>query len=224
MSISLIYITNSIIPDTTWTKQCPIINDILIITEKDYPLNNDFSTKRNYCLKIAKNDWSLFLDTDETPSPQLIEWLNYFDNKQYKIKRIDTFLNKKLLFGETGNFYITRLINRKYGRFVGKVHERWLSDYPIYKLRNPIFHYSHNTLNSFLEKINFYSDIRAKELFDAKIKTNLFQIIFYPKAKFIQNYFFKLGFIDGTPGIINALGMSLHSFLVRSKLWHMQQP
>ena len=223
MSISLIYITNSQIPDTNWTKKCPIINDVLIVTEKDYPLNNDFSTKRNYCLKIAKNDWSLFLDTDETPSPHLIKWLNHFDNKQYKIKRIDTFLNKKLLFGETGNFYITRLVNRKYGKFTGKVHEKWQTKKTIYKLNTPILHNSHQSLDSFLQKINFYSDIRAQELFDKKVKTNLFQIIFYPKAKFIQNYFIKLGFLDGTPGIINALGMSFHSFLVRSKLWHMQQ-
>ena len=223
MSISLIYITNTKIPDTNWKNKCPIINDVLIVTEKDYPLNNDFSTKRNYCLKIAKNDWCLFLDTDETPSSQLIEWLNQFDNKQHKIKRIDTFLNKKLLFGETGNFYITRLVNRKYGKFVGKVHERWQTTKAIHKLNTPILHNSHLSLDSFLNKINFYSDIRAQELFDKKVKTNLFQIIFYPKAKFIQNYFLKLGFLDGTPGIINAFGMSFHSFLVRSKLWHMQQ-
>jgi hypothetical protein len=223
MSISLIYITNTKIPDTNWTKKCPIINDVLIVTEKNYPLNNDFSTKRNHCLKITKNDWCLFLDTDETPSLKLIQWLNKFDEKQYKIKRIDTFLGKKLLFGETGNFYITRLINKKYGKFIGKVHEKWHSNYPIYKLNLPILHNSHQTINAFLEKLNFYSDIRAQELYNEKIKTNLFQIIFYPKIKFIYNYFIKLGCLDGTPGIINALGMSLHSFLVRSKLWHMQQ-
>jgi hypothetical protein len=74
-----------------------------------------------------------------------------------------------------------------------------------------------------MEKINFYSDIRAHELFQQKIHTNLFQIVFYPLGKFLYNYIVRLGFLDSTPGIIMALSMSFHSFLVRAKLWHLWQ-
>ena len=51
--------------------------------------------------------------------------------------------------------------------------------------------------------------------------TNMFEIIFYPIGKFLQNYFFRLGFLDGTPGIIMALCMSFHVFLNKAKLWHL---
>ena len=44
-------------------------------------------------------------------------------------------------------------------------------------------------------------------------------ILLFPAGKFIQNYFFKRGFLDGTAGFIHAALMSLHSFLVRGKLW-----
>jgi len=224
MSITLIIICQNKIPIPTWVSSCKDITETIIIDESEFPLNNDFSCKRNYGLKKAKNDWCLFLDTDETPSPSLISYLNNFDYKNnIAFRRIDNFLGKNLKYGETGNFYTTRLINRKTGKFIGKVHEIFKTNNFI-KIKYPILHQSHSSFYSFIDKINFYSDIRAKELFDQKVKTNLFQILFYTKAKFIQNYFIKFGFLDSTAGLINALGMSFYSFLVRCKLWHMQQP
>lgn len=224
MSITLIIICQNKIPTPTWVSSCESINETIIIDESEFSLNNDFSAKRNYGLKKAKNDWCLFLDTDETPSSALISYLNSFDYKNnIAFRRIDNFLGKKLKYGETGNYYTIRLINRKTGKFIGKVHEIFQTNNSI-KINCPILHQSHSSFYSFIDKINFYSNIRAKELFDQKIKTNIFQIIFYTKIKFIQNYFIKFGFLDGTAGLINALGMSFHSFLVRSKLWSMQQP
>ncbi len=221
MSITLIIICKDKIPTPSWVSSCPIINEVIVDSEENFPLNNDFATKRNHNLKNAKNDWCLFLDTDETPSQKFIDKINHFDNHQYSFRRIDIFLGKKLHFGETGNFYITRLVNRKMGKFIGKVHERWQTEQVVIKSNTPIIHQSHNSLYEFISKINQYSEIRAKELFDMKIKSSIFQIILYTKAKFIKNYFFRLGFLDGLPGLVNALGMSLHSFLVRSKLWSM---
>ncbi|PIZ99552.1 MAG: glycosyltransferase family 2 protein, partial [Candidatus Levybacteria bacterium CG_4_10_14_0_2_um_filter_35_8] len=52
--------------------------------------------------------------------------------------------------------------------------------------------------------------------------TNLALIIAYPSAKFLFNYFLKKGILDGIPGLISAITMSFHSFLVRGKLWSLQ--
>ena len=71
----------------------------------------------------------------------------------------------------------------------------------------------------FLEEINFYTTIRAKELYEKKTEITLKDIILYPKAKFLLNFFLKLGFLDGLEGLIFAILMSFHSFLVRAKLW-----
>jgi hypothetical protein len=40
-----------------------------------------------------------------------------------------------------------------------------------------------------------------------------------PLAKFIWNYFFLWGFLDGIHGFVFAVLMSLHSFAVRVKLY-----
>jgi len=76
-------------------------------------------------------------------------------------------------------------------------------------------------VSGFLEKINQYSTLRAKELYCAGKKTNFFEIIVYPTGKFLKNFLWNLGFLDGLPGFLHAVFMSFHSFLVRGKLWLM---
>lgn len=238
-----------------WLEKCPGINEIIVVDDnstddtlkvleklkiKNLPagrqgcklkiysrgLDNNFSAQRNFGISKTSNNWILWLDADEKPSKEFINFINDFDFNQKKVfafKREDIFLGHVLKHGETANIYFPRIFNKKYGKFEGMVHETWVSSQPIQKENISIIHNSHQTLNSFLKKINFYTDIRARELYEQKVKVNLFEIIFYPIGKFIQNYFLRLGFLDSTPGIIMALSMSFHSFLVRAKLWHLSQ-
>lgn len=188
-------------------------------------LNNNFSNQRNFALSKATNDWILWLDADEIPHTTLVDFLNSFipTHFAYSFMRHDIFLGHQLNHGETSHQHFTRLYNKKYGQFINPVHEIWQPTTPIFPTKLVINHYSHRNLTGFLQKINFYTDIRANQLFSQKTKTSIFQIILYPSAKFIQNYIFRLGFLDSTPGIIMALCMSLHSFLVRAKLWKLWQ-
>jgi len=189
-------------------------------------LDGDFSAQRNFAVSKTKYNWIFWLDADEQPDKKLIRFLNHIDKlryKNYSFKRQDIFLGHQLKYGETAYLDFVRLFNKKYGHFVGQVHETWESRKTIKETTLVINHNSHSTLKSFIQKINFYSDIRAQELYDQKVTTNLLEIIFFPIGKFIQDYFFRLGFLDGTPGIIMALCMSFHVFLSKSKLWHLHQ-
>lgn len=190
---------------------------------------NNFSDQRNYGLEKAKGDWILFIDADERISSAL--WYEIMSHSSeaieeyagFYIKRQDTMWGKVLKYGETGNVVLLRLAKKGTGKWEGSVHEQWNIKGKTAVLKNPLEHFPHQTVAEFLREINFYTDIRAEELFKKKIKSNWFSIIVYPKAKFALNYFFRLGFLDGLPGLIFALMMSLHSFLVRSKLWLMRQ-
>jgi glycosyltransferase involved in cell wall biosynthesis len=189
-------------------------------------LNNNFSKQRNFAISKTTYEWTLSIDADEQPSNELIEFIDNIDNNQYKnysFKRQDFIFNKQIKHGENNKLTFIRLFNKKYGKFIGKVHETWNSSEITKKTNLVIYHYPHKDLKSLVQKINFYSNIRSQELFDQKTKTNIFQIVFLPIGKFIQNYFFRLGFLDGTPGIIMALSMSLHVFLNKAKLWHLYQ-
>lgn len=187
-------------------------------------LDDNFSSQRNYGLEKAKGEWVLFIDADERVTPSLkkeIEKAIHQNNVNgYYLKRSDIIWGKKLLFGET-NIYLLRLAKKNSGKWKGNVHEFWDIAGPTEKLSGEILHYPHHTVREFLEEINRYTTLRAKELYEKKTKVSGFDIIFYPKAKFIYNYFFKQGFRDGTHGFVFACLMSFHSFLVRGKLWLM---
>lgn len=190
-------------------------------------LNEDFASQRNYALSKATKKWILFLDADERVTNELREEINTFLIENIKIsningffiKRKDIMWGKELKYGETGSIKLLRFAKKDSGIWKGKVHEIWEVEGNISEMENNLIHFPHQTIDEFLSEINFYTTLRAKELYENKIESSVKNIILYPKGKFIKNYFIKLGFLDGIEGLIFAIFMSLHSFLVRGKLW-----
>jgi glycosyltransferase involved in cell wall biosynthesis len=186
-------------------------------------LNNDFAQQRNFGLSKALNEWVLFIDSDEVISEKLSNEIqnkildNQFDG--FFIKRRDIFLKRELKYGETGKIKLLRLARKTSGKWKRKVHEYWDIAGKIEELKNPILHEKKEKLSVFINKLNFYSDLHAKELKKEGRSINFIKIIIWPAGKFINNYILKLGFLDGTPGFMIAFMMSFHSFLAWSKSW-----
>lgn len=192
-------------------------------------LENDFSKQRNFALEKAKNDWVLFVDADERVSADLkkeiIEKTHNRTNHTvgFYVKRYDFLWGQKLSHGEIGSLTFLRLIKKHSGAWEGQVHETLETSGKTETLVHPLLHYPHPTITEFLEAINIYSTMRAEELYKKNVQVGFFDILVYPTGKFIQNYLLRLGFLDKTPGLIFAIIMSLHSFLVRGKLWMLWQ-
>jgi hypothetical protein len=121
--------------------------------------------------------------------------------------------------GAFGNARIMRLAKKTAGRWVRPVHEVWKVKGKTGILKNPLNHYPHPTLMKFISNINYFSTIHARALKDEGKSSSLVKVIVWPPGKFVYNYFFRLGFLDGMQGFIAALMMSFHSFLSWSKLY-----
>lgn len=192
-----------------------------------HPLDNNFSKQRNYGLNKAKNTWVLSIDADERVSKNLSDEIikRVRENKAdgFLIKREDTIWGKKIMYGELGSIWLLRLAKKESGSWKGIIHEKWIINGKVNKLKSILDHYPHQTLSEFLKEINYYTDLRAKELKEEGVVVNWYSIILYPKGKFLLNYILKLGFLDGLEGLVFAIVMSFHSFLVRSKLWLLNQ-
>lgn len=187
----------------------------------------DFASARNKAIDGADSEWVLFVDSDEKITPSLktevLEAIESNEYVAYYVKRLDTFLGRELHHGETGGAKFVRLARKSYGKWVRPVHETWVGSGKVGRLKSPLLHESHQSITSFLDKINLYSTLDAQYRFEQGIKSSIFKIWMYPFAKFKINYFFKLGFLDGTPGTIMAIMMSFHSYLTWTKLyllWH----
>ncbi|QQG43818.1 MAG: glycosyltransferase family 2 protein [Candidatus Roizmanbacteria bacterium] len=190
----------------------------------------DFASQRNFGLDKAQGRWILFIDADEELTTQLVTEINSAinndNNDSFFIKRRDFFMGKEIKHGDVKSARergFIRLVKRGSGKWVGNVHEVYQPNVGAHRdaplLKSFINHYPHPTIKEFLSEVNFYSTMRAKELYSSKKTVNIIEIIFVPFAKFFWNYFIRLGVLDGPEGFIYAFFMSFHSFLVRAKLY-----
>lgn len=192
------------------------------------PADLSFAEKRMKAMQNTQHEWVLFLDADETLTPELnTEIAKTWPEKKvnlvgYYLRRRDFFWGKELRYGETlkaRNYGICRLMHKKEGRWIGSVHETWVPNGNTVRLENFINHHPHPTLKEFIRDINDYSSRRARELADAKKPVHEYDFILYPGLKFFLTYILYLGFLDGAAGFAYSFLMSFHSFLVRAKLY-----
>jgi glycosyltransferase involved in cell wall biosynthesis len=205
-------------------------------------LNDDFAAQRNFGLtkvggpastrgeptrldqaeRARGGEWVLFVDSDEVVSSDLAREIQKsleIDCAGFYLRRVDWLFGKQLRHGETGKVRLLRLAKKNAGTWQRTVHELWHVKGVIGELSRPLDHFPHPDVAQFINDINHYSTINAHYLYKQNVRVPWWHIIAYPKAKFFIDYFWDLGFLDGTAGAVTALMMSFHSFLTRAKLW-----
>lgn len=185
-------------------------------------LSNDFSSQRNFGLEKARNEWVLFVDSDEVISDKLknkiCKAINQNEYSGFYIKRVDLFLGKSMKGGEFGDIYLLRLAKKDSGKWQRLIHEQWDVNGKKGRIYEPILHKSHINLKSFVTKLNNYSQLHYIENSKEKKKTWYIKSIIYPFGKFFYNFILKRGYRDGVHGFVAAVLMSMHSFLSWSQL------
>lgn len=192
------------------------------VIEHLHPIK-DFAHARNLALKQAQFDWVFFLDSDEwfaQSAPQAIkELLSTKHIAGITIRRVDVFHTKPLMHGETGSHYLLRFMRRDKSCFIRPVHENALIEGLVIRHDLTIWHETHRDIAEFWQTISNYAELDAKWRIKTGASTSkivvLFQLFTYPTAKFVLNYFLKMGWRDGWHGLIYAYLMSMHSLLVR---------
>jgi len=224
---------NKTLTSLRWCDECIVMDDFstdkTVSIVKQFRtkmitrhLAGDFASQRNYALKQAKGNWVLFVDSDEVVTnglqQEILQVIEDPDVAGCYLRRTDYFYGKELLHGETTSVRLLRLAKRDAGTWVRSIHEVWKINGPTVTLTEPLLHYPHPNVAQFLGEINWYSTLNAKLLFAQKKREPIWYVVVYPSAKFFVNYVWRLGFLDGMPGMIVAVMMSFHSFLTRAKL------
>lgn len=197
----------------------------------EHSLAEDYGAQRNFAMDKTVNEWILFIDADEEVTETLSEEIKNIGRypktiSGFFIKRRDYYMGRELKYGETAsirNNGLLRLMKKESGSWSGAVHEKFGLKGRAETLKGFINHYPHQSLKEFITTINYYSSIRAKELYRHGRTAGVIETLVFPFSKFIYTYFFKLGLADGYAGFLYSFMLSFHSFLVRAKLYQYQK-
>jgi len=188
---------------------------------------DDFSSQKNFAIEKASNDWIVWIDADEVLTIELQEEIRQAIEKEgqyvgFYIYRTFFFRGKKMRYTGTQNDKLIRVFNRKYCKYVGKVHEKIKPQGKVGVLKNKILHYSYIGFDRYIEKLNQHSALRAEELFEKGLTITPYHLVIKPIARFIKHYFIKLGFLDGFYGFIISFALSYGVLVRYIKLWSLK--
>ncbi|MDX1957210.1 MAG: glycosyltransferase family 2 protein [Leptospiraceae bacterium] len=184
---------------------------------------DNYIDQKNHCISLAQNDWVLVLDADESLSPELEkEIFQNFDNTNYNgfyFPRLTHYLGKWIYHGGWYPNYQLKLFRKSKGKFAGMlVHEKVELEGNIFKLKNPIYHFSYENIEDHIRYINKYSTLHAEERFQRGKKSSILYSLGKGFYKFFYMYMIKLGFLDGRAGLIIATLGAFYNFLKYAKL------
>ena len=198
---------------------------VKIYTDK---IHGNFADWRNSGAKKAKGDWMLYVDSDEEVTYKLkkmiLQVIGSTEFSAYAIPRRNIFLGHEMKWGGWSPDYVLRLIKKdKLIGWRGELHEQPKVKGEICHLKEPLIHISHRSLSEMVDKTNRWSDVEAQLLFNAKHpKMNFFRFCSAGFREFWYRAVVKLGFLDGTVGVIEIIYQTYSRLITYSKLWEIQ--
>lgn len=124
-----------------------------------------------------------------------------------------------------------------------EVHEHVVVEGATAKLKNPIIHHNVESLSRYIQKHDEYSNWEARVLLQGEkstgelppalfgtqaqrrrwVKNKLYVLPGSPVLLFLYRYLFRLGFLDGTPGLIYCGFQAVQMFHTKSKIYELRK-
>lgn len=178
-----------------------------------------FHINKQKALDLCRGEWILQLDADEVVTPKLrdeiIHSIKPTTYTGYYIPRKNYFCGHWLRKGGQNPDYVIRLVRRGHAHFPSmSVHEQIAVGGPVEYLKNPLLHYSYDSIAEYWRKANVYILLTAQEYKENKLPLNLFTYmecnLFKPTVTFFSLFIRHKGFLDGIYGFLFALFSALH--------------
>lgn len=187
-----------------------------------------FAAQKQFALEQATCDYILSIDADERVTPGLKdEILTLLEQPQlaagWYVPRRTEFFGKWITSCGWYPGYQLRLFKR--GRVTvtqRKVHEGFVVEGNTVKLKHDLLHYTHESFEKTIAKINHYSSLTAEEKSSRK-KITALNLFLNPVAAFFTHYFIKRGFTDGVQGFMVSVMHSMTNMMTYLKIYEIQK-
>ena len=181
-----------------------------------------YSAQKNFGNNQTSLDWILSIDADEVLNETLIQSiLKWKRNPQAAcFKRMTNYCGTFIKYGGWYPDVKVRLFNKQETQWEGTIHEvlRGLSKENTFLLEGDCLHYSYYSVQQHYAQAEKFTTIQAEDLFQQGKKSPWYKRIFSPISKFVVDYFFRLGFLDGKAGFTVARISAYATFLKYKKL------
>lgn len=184
---------------------------------------------RQFALEKASNEWILVVDADEIVPIELRNRLiEIAESGKYDavlIPRINYFFGYKMKgtgWGPLQDMQV-RFFKKKFMQYGTRIHNFSNLDPSarVYKLKDEslgFIHFNYIDVEHFLEKLNRYTTIEAKNAVDAGEKFSVTKLLIIILKEFINRFIRRKGYADGFQGF--ALSMLMVTYRLSASLKH----
>ena len=185
--------------------------------------------QKNFALEQARHEWVLALDADEAVRPELAlairrELAGLHPADGYELDRLTFHLGRWIRHGDFHPDWQLRLFRRGCGRWGGiNPHGRVQLAGRVRRLEGVLEHHSYRDLADQVARIQDFSRIQARALWDGGRRARWSDWLVHPPARFLRAYVLKQGFRDGFPGFAIAAASAFHVFLKYATLRELER-
>ncbi len=183
-----------------------------------------FGLQKQFAIDKCKHRWVLVLDADERIPAETATAIKDIvlnpsnETTGYSFPRKNWFQGRWIRHLWGGD-RVVRLFRKGSGQMTpDAVHESVTVNGAVKALDVPIEHFTESNLSKILSKIDHYSTLGAQEAFNNDRKATIWSALFRAVLTFFQNYFLKLGILDGAQGLILSILDSVNKFFKYAKL------
>lgn len=183
---------------------------------------------RNFAISRAEGDWILVLDADEEIPEALRDKIKEVISENsvlthVEIPRLNIIFGKEMKAAMWWPDYNTRLFKKDAATWSSKIHSKPKTEGQGLRLgefeRLTIIHHHYDTVTQFLQRMDRYTTIQAKELKESGYEFNWRDLISKPLGEFLSRFFAGRGFDDGLHGLSLSFLQAFSHFVVYLKVW-----
>ena len=181
--------------------------------------------QKNWAITQATHPWIVSIDSDEVMPVDLKNEVRSTlvapRFRLYKVYRRGIFVGRELKHGGWNLDTNYLLFRKDTYRYTEEVHERLMPASAFGLFHHHLIHYTHRSIEEFVQKSNRYATGGAKKYFLRGRRGTAAKVFSHAVFNFLKNYVFRFGFLDGGPGLIVAVLSSCYVAEKWAKLWEL---